>query len=90
MRSRRATLARIGGISVGGSAVVLALLIGAAMILGLGANPLEGYGELLKGAFGGTEELAESAAKAMPLLFVGTGICVAFRAKVINIGGEGQ
>ena len=90
MKSRRATLARIGGISVGGSAVVLALLIGAAMILGLGANPLEGYSELLKGAFGGTEELAESAAKAMPLLFVGTGICVAFRAKVINIGGEGQ
>lgn len=90
VRSRRATLARIGGVSVGGSAVVLALLIGAAMILGLGANPLEGYAELLKGAFGGTEELAESAAKAMPLLFVGTGICVAFRAKVINIGGEGQ
>ena len=26
----------------------------------------------------------------MPLLLVGTGICVAFRAKVINIGGEGQ
>ena len=90
MKSRRATLARIGGVSVGGSAVVLALLIGAAMILGLGANPLDGYKELLKGAFGGTEELAESAAKAMPLLFVGTGICVAFRAKVINIGGEGQ
>ncbi len=70
--------------------MILALLIGAAMILGLGANPLEGYAELLKGAFGGTEELAESAAKAMPLLLVGTGICVAFRAKVINIGGEGQ
>ena len=46
--------------------MILALLIGAAMILGLGANPLEGYKELLKGAFGGTEELAESAAKAMP------------------------
>ena len=60
------------------------------MIIGLGANPLEGYKELLIGAFGGTEELAESAAKAMPLLLVGTGICVAFRAKVINIGGEGQ
>ncbi len=89
-RSRRATLARLGGILVGGSAVILALLIGAAMILGLGANPLEGYKELLAGAFGGTEELAESAAKAMPLLLVGTGICVAFRAKVINIGGEGQ
>ena len=90
MRSRHAALARLGGLIVGGSAVVLALLIGAAMILGLGANPLEGYKELLVGAFGGTEELAESAAKAMPLLLVGTGICVAFRAKVINIGGEGQ
>ena len=90
VRSRRGTLARLGGIVVGGSAVVMALLIGAAMIIGLGANPLEGYQELLIGAFGGTEELAESAAKAMPLLLVGTGICVAFRAKVINIGGEGQ
>ena len=90
VRSRRATLARLGGITVGGSAVIIALLVGAAMILGLGANPLEGYKELLLGAFGGTDELAESAAKAMPLLLVGTGICVAFRAKVINIGGEGQ
>ena len=59
---------------------MMALLIGAAMIIGLGANPLEGYKELLIGAFGGTEELAESAAKAMLLLLVGTGICVAFRA----------
>jgi len=89
-RSRRATLTRLGGITVGSSAVIFALLIGAAMIIGLGANPLEGYKELLVGAFGGTEQLAESAAKAMPLLLVGTGICVAFRAKVINIGGEGQ
>ena len=87
---RRLSLARLGGVTVAGSAVVIALLLGAAVILGLGANPLEGYKELLIGAFGGTEELAESAARAMPLLLVGTGICVAFRAKVINIGGEGQ
>jgi len=88
--SLRVKLARISGVLIGVSAVLLALLIGAAMILGLGANPLEGYKELLAGAFGGTDELAESAAKAMPLLLVGTGICVAFRARVINIGGEGQ
>ena len=88
--SRRATAARLGGGIAAGSAVVIALLLGAGMILGLGANPLEGYKELLIGAFGGTEQLAESAVRAMPLLLVGTGICVAFRAKVINIGGEGQ
>ena len=88
--SSGATAARLGGVIVAGSAVLIALLLGAAMILGLGASPLEGYKELLVGAFGGTEQLAESAARAMPLLLVGTGICVAFRAKVINIGGEGQ
>ena len=90
VKPSRATAARLGGVIVSSSAVLIALLLGAAMILGLGANPLEGYKELLIGAFGGTEQLAESAARAMPLLLVGTGICVAFRAKVINIGGEGQ
>ena len=90
VKPSRATAARLGGVIVAGSAVLIALLLGAAMILGLGANPLEGYKELLIGAFGGTDQLAASAARAMPLLLVGTGICVAFRAKVINIGGEGQ
>ena len=28
--------------------------------------------------------------KAVPLLLVGVGICIAFRANVFNIGGEGQ
>ncbi len=60
------------------------------MIWLLGASPVEGYKALLEGAFGGRAELAETALKATPLLLVGTGICIAFRAKVINIGGEGQ
>ena len=90
VKSNWATITRLGGVIVAGSAVLIALLLGAAMILGLGASPLEGYKELIVGAFGGTEQLAESAVRAMPLLLVGTGICVAFRAKVINIGGEGQ
>ncbi len=86
----RVLAARFGIVMVPVAAVVLALLIGAAMILALGANPLTGYKELFIGAFGGTEELTESAARAMPLLLVGTGICISFRARVINIGGEGQ
>jgi simple sugar transport system permease protein len=71
-------------------AVVGALVIGAVLVLLLGANPLEGYWELLKGAFGGSTELSNTIAKAVPLLLVGVGITVAFRASVINIGGEGQ
>jgi general nucleoside transport system permease protein len=60
------------------------------MLLLLGANPLEGYLALLEGAFGSTNAIADTAVKATPLLLVGLGICISFRANVINIGGEGQ
>lgn len=60
------------------------------MLAVLGANPMTGYAALLDGAFGGAKNLANSALKAMPLLLVGVGITIAFRAGVINIGGEGQ
>ncbi len=71
-------------------AVLAALTVGAIMLLTLGANPLRGYAALLDGAFGSWNALADTALKAMPLLLVGVGICIAFRAGVINIGGEGQ
>lgn len=60
------------------------------MLLALGANPLQAYSALLQGAFGSWNAIAETTVKAVPLLLVGLGICIAFRASVINIGGEGQ
>jgi general nucleoside transport system permease protein len=72
------------------TAAVGALLIGAAIIAAMGANPLTGYHALLTGAFGGSYALASTAVKAVPLLLVGIGICISFRANVLNIGGEGQ
>ena len=71
-------------------AVALALLIAAVMLGALGASPLEGFAAMLEGAFGSTDALVETALKATPLLLVGVGITIAFRANVINIGGEGQ
>jgi len=71
-------------------AFLLALLIGAIMIAILGINPLVAYQALLKGAFGSMNAIADTVVKATPLLFVGLGICIAFRAGVLNIGGEGQ
>jgi general nucleoside transport system permease protein len=67
-----------------------ALLVGAVMLLLLGANPITGYAALFSGAFGSPNALADTAVKATPLLLVGLGICIAFRSGVINIGGEGQ
>src|SRR5665811_1680022 len=72
------------------AAFFLALLIGAMMIAFLGVNPMVAYQALLKGAFGSTNAIADTVVKATPLLFVGLGICIAFRAGVLNIGGEGQ
>ena len=71
-------------------ATFAALAVGAVMLLLLGANPIKAYGALLEGSFGSANALAETAVKAVPLLLVGLGICIAFRANVINIGGEGQ
>lgn len=71
-------------------AVLAALLVGAVMLQILGANPIVSYRALVNGAFGSTNALADTVVKATPLLFVGLGICIAFRASVINIGAEGQ
>jgi simple sugar transport system permease protein len=71
-------------------AAVAALLVGAIMLWGLGANPLEAYRALVKGAFGGLRPLTDTAVKAIPLMLVGVGITIAFRANVYNIGAEGQ
>ena len=80
----------LAGLAVPLGAVLAAFTIGAIMLLALGANPLRGYAALLDGAFGSWDALADTALKSMPLLLVGVGICIAFRAGVINIGGEGQ
>lgn len=71
-------------------AVLFALVVGAVILLLLGVNPLEAYAAMIAGAFGTVSGITQSIAKATPLLLVGLGICIAFRASVINIGAEGQ
>jgi len=72
------------------AAGILALLLGTLLLLAFGANPLTAYRALVSGAFDGTYALTSTAVKAVPLLLVGAGICIAFRANMLNIGGEGQ
>jgi simple sugar transport system permease protein len=71
-------------------AVILALLVGAVILVLMKANPIEAYRSLWDGAFGTKNAVSDTVIKATPLLLVGLGICVAFRGGVINIGGEGQ
>ncbi len=72
------------------AAVFLALVVGA-FFLGLaGANPLVAYRSMFYEALGTRYGLTETVVKAVPLLLVGLGICIAFRTGMINIGAEGQ
>jgi ABC-type uncharacterized transport system permease subunit len=72
------------------SGVLIALLFGVVILLALGADPIAAYGAMVDGAAGSVSGITQSLVKATPLLLVGLGICIAFRASVINIGGEGQ
>jgi simple sugar transport system permease protein len=77
----------IGAPLLGG---LVGLLIGAVLIWISGANPLEAYRVMFAGAFSGQRQITETLLKTSPILLIALGMTVAFRARVWNIGGEGQ
>ncbi|WP_157961557.1 ABC transporter permease [Acuticoccus kandeliae] len=71
-------------------AILLAAAVSALLILLAGANPVTAFGAIWQGAFGTPRRIASGFAKATPYLLCGVGIALCFRARIINIGGEGQ
>ncbi|MCE7947683.1 MAG: ABC transporter permease [Chloroflexi bacterium CFX4] len=71
-------------------AVLGALSVGAVFLILVGADPLRVYEKLIDGALGNTYSQTQTIGKATPLLLVAIGVCIAFRANVLNIGVEGQ
>src|SRR5665648_100565 len=71
-------------------AIVIALLIGAGVMLVTGNNPVLAYGALFSGAFGSTVNLSNTFASAIPLILSGLGVAIGFKAGLFNIGAEGQ
>ena len=72
------------------SAIVIALIIAALLLIIAGAPPIESFYYLVKGAFGSKNAIAETGARATPLILTGLAAGIAFRAKFWNIGAEGQ
>jgi simple sugar transport system permease protein len=68
----------------------MAFGVGAVLIMITGANPFTAYRALLTAAFGSVNGFAETMVKACPLLLAALGVTIAFRAKLWNIGAEGQ
>lgn len=71
-------------------AIVAALLVAGGLIALDGANVLDAYWQILVGAFGTRLGITETLTRATPLMLTGLAAAVAFRARLWNIGAEGQ
>lgn len=72
------------------AAALVALALAALPILAAGAPVLDAYALMAKGAFGSLFAFSELLARATPLVLTGLAAALAFRARLWNIGGEGQ
>lgn len=71
-------------------ALILALLLGAALIQLTGHDSGAAYSAMLQGAFGSKSAIGETIIKMIPLIFTGLSFALANRCGLINIGAEGQ
>ncbi len=55
-----------------------------------GVNPLFALAKIFSGSFGSFYGIKETITKAIPLILIGSGLALAFRAKFWNIGAESQ
>jgi simple sugar transport system permease protein len=71
-------------------AVLATLLITSLLVAWAGAPVGRAYALLLDGGFGSRFAWTETLTRATPLILTGLAAAVAFRARLYNIGGEGQ
>ncbi|NQS91878.1 MAG: ABC transporter permease [Chloroflexi bacterium] len=71
-------------------AILVSLLITAGVIFLSGADPKIVLFAIAKGAFGGKNAIIDTLIKSTPIMLTGLATIVAFRARVWNIGQEGQ
>jgi ABC-type uncharacterized transport system permease subunit len=69
---------------------LLALAVGAILLIAAGANPIETYKAMVEGAFGSSYARTETLVRAIPLMLTGLAVAIAFRMRFWNIGAEGQ
>jgi ABC-type uncharacterized transport system permease subunit len=72
------------------AAVVVALGLGAILMLIQGSSPVKAYEALLKQAFGSELGIAQTLGKATPLVLSGLAVTIGLRAGLFNIGAQGQ
>lgn len=72
------------------AALIVAVLVGAVILSLTGNDPFDAYGALIERTLLRPAGLQESLVRATPLLLAGTGVLIAVRAGVWNVGVDGQ
>jgi len=70
--------------------ILLALLVGAVLLIALGKDPLAYYGYIVKRGLFSPTGIQASVTRMAPLLLIAAGLIVAFRAGLWNLGVDGQ
>ena len=81
---------RLSSLGLSAAAVATAFVLGGVLLALSGANPLQAYADMFSGTFGSRFGFSLVLVETAPLLLIGLGLAVAFRARVWNIGAEGQ
>ncbi|PKR49312.1 ABC transporter permease [Thalassospira povalilytica] len=71
-------------------AAAIAILLAAIPLALADAPIIRAYGLMISGAFGSVFSISEMLTRATPLILTGLAAAIAFRAKLWNIGAEGQ
>ncbi|QSI79064.1 ABC transporter permease [Niveibacterium microcysteis] len=71
-------------------AILLTLGVGALLFLALGKDPREAFHVFFIGPLADANGWSELLLKAAPLILIAQGLAIGFRARIFNIGAEGQ
>jgi len=86
-RAETSTQSRILAVAV---SLIAAIILCGLLFIAVGVSPIAAFQSLLQGAFGTWRAATETLVKATPLIFTGLATAIAFRARLWNIGAEGQ
>ena len=87
---RRAQVSPVWLLAAPFGAVAFTLLVSSLLVAWAGAPVGRAYAQLLEGGFGSRLAITETLTRATPLILTGLAAAVAFRARLFNIGAEGQ
>jgi simple sugar transport system permease protein len=80
-----------GTLAASALSVLVALALGGVLLAAAGVSPLAAFRAIFTASlFGGAYALSDTTVKATPLLICGLGCALAFRARLWNVGAEGQ